>query len=320
MRKQVGKRGVASLHAQLAAQFAALDFNHGLIKPFGRVEEPSAEHLFGSETLVRGIATEFGGEILGKGLQRADTSFVEYIHLSHLVRTLARQGGRGGLGSAGHQHQHKGECAQQPTEMRLGGEKHPHQSCYGKQITQIGHSDAEGVVSHTQGGSALHVVVGLVKTVAFMAVDVVHGDDGLVSLHRHVADEVHWGFGAGIGHQFEVLECHVEGEGEGVAVVHGTEVVGGSLGQYQVAVLTCPCGEPASQQNDYRRTIEQQLVRGVPQFVAHNGDDTGHAYGGKQQDKPPGIVDMVHSKSVAVVFFYNGADSEDNHYRHHEQG
>ena len=102
-----------------------------------------------------------------------------------------------------------------------------------------------------------------------------------------MADEVHWGFGAGIGHQFETPECHVEGEGEGVAVVHGAEVVGGSLGQYQVAVLTCPCGESASQQNDYCRTIEQQLVRGMPQFIAHNGDDTGHAYGGKQQDKPP---------------------------------
>lgn len=69
------------------------------VAPVVVVEEESAEELFGGQSFVGGFACELGGEVFGEGLQGANASFVEDVHLAHLVGSgLGERLRRGGGG------------------------------------------------------------------------------------------------------------------------------------------------------------------------------------------------------------------------------
>ena len=97
---EVIEGGVASVYVQLIAEGGAFDFDDRFVAPFGGEEKPATEYLFGREALIGGVAVEFCGEVFGKGLQRADATFVKDIDLPHTVGRGFWQGGRGGRGVA----------------------------------------------------------------------------------------------------------------------------------------------------------------------------------------------------------------------------
>ena len=73
---------------------------HGLVLPVVVVEQPSGEHLFGSQSLVAFLAVYFYAEVAGHGLERHHSVAVEDQELAEIAGEIRRYG-RGNTGGIG---------------------------------------------------------------------------------------------------------------------------------------------------------------------------------------------------------------------------
>ena len=311
--EEVLQRGIAPLHPQQAAHVGTLHADARLALPVVVVEEPARQHLLGCEAPIRGLATEFHGEILGQRLKGADAVVVIDIEPTEASSRLARQGARQVFGrphegrgkqQACHARRSKRRMAKQASEPALRFKEEGQGRKQQEGIARIAEADAPRVAGHGQGDAlSVGVVARLIEAVALMAEDAVHGHLALMHFiacgQREAAHEVFRRRCARIMLHPELLQREAEGEGRRLPLGRGKGLHHLALTQVYAPLHAPHMGDQRPQQDEHQGEVKHKsrptlLHPTTPQITdTRNGHQrpTGH--------EPGRAIDVAHDKGSA---------------------